>query len=314
MIELTKDFTPATDEVWRLQTQKHADCLFFQQMSRHGHYGDDPEHSQQGIYVCSPSGKFLASINSNSADRVMRMMQRGLDAWEKLPEEERKLPADAEIKAAHRWEDSYPEGGLVISVVTRDLPSNCDPDADCEVKWNRDFIWFSKEEARSWIPDYPAADVVHEIPRDLAQRITRFHLVDTVNGQTTPYRREDVEDTTISTRITDIKADGTNEGGIVELEIFGSTKTNSPGRQRRESPHGVVTRLLGHAKFDFTKMAFVEFEMVALGRRWGYTQFNFRRNEEEQGPLGYVFKLASEKTPRVAPAFIYAYDADWVKR
>ena len=54
--------------------------------------------------------------------------------------------------------------------------------------------------------------------------------------------------------------------------------------------------------------------MVALGRRWGHTRFNNRRNAGESGPLGYVFRLASEKTPRVAPTFLYAYEADWVKR
>ncbi len=308
MIELTKEFIPATDEVWRLQTRKDADCLFFQQMASSGHYGDDPQHSQQGIYVCSPSGKFLASINSNSAERVMRMMRRGLDAWNELPEEERHLPADAEIKAQHRWEDSYPEGGLVISVVTRDLPAECDPSAPCEVKWNRDFVWFSPEEARRWLPEEPVVGETYELPKRFTERITRFHLVDTVNGQTTHYGKEDVAGSTISTRITSL------EDGVVKLEIFGKTKASAPGRQRRESPHGVATQLLGHATYDLNRSAFVEFEMVALGRRWGYTQFNFRRNEEQQGPLGYVFKLASEKTPRVAPAFIYAYDAGWVKR
>jgi hypothetical protein len=83
---------------------------------------------------------------------------------------------------------------------------------------------------------------------------------------------------------------------------------------RRESAHGVVTRLLGHATYDLTREAFVEFEMVALGRRWGHTTNNSRRRDAESGPLGYVFRLASPDAPRIAPAFIASYDVDWVRR
>ena len=162
-----------------------------------------------------PVGNSLASINSTSADRVLGMMQRGLQAWKTLPEAKRNLPAVSEFKPQHRWEDSYPENGLVISVVTRDLPAECDPSAPCEVKWNRDFVWFSKQEARRWFSQNPKLGQTQILPAEVTARIARFHLVDTVNGQTTHYNKSEVKDSEISTRVTHL------EKNRVHLQILG---------------------------------------------------------------------------------------------
>ena len=85
-------------------------------MANQGHYGGRPG-SRQGIYVCSPSGKFLASINTSDPDRVLEMMQEGLQAWEKLAADEQRLLGESSIKPEHRWEDSFPADGLVLNVI-----------------------------------------------------------------------------------------------------------------------------------------------------------------------------------------------------
>jgi hypothetical protein len=305
---LTSKFVPATDEVWRLQNGTDPESVFFQEMADHGHYGGQPGHSRQGIYVCSPSGKFLASINSNSADRVLEMMQRGLSAWNKLSEQEKRLSPDSKIKPRHRWEDSFPANGLVLTMITRDLPEQCDPTMPCEVKWNQDAVWFTKDEARRWLPENPQPGDRHEIPAELVNRLARFHLVDTVNGQTTALSRRAVEGSTLATQVVE------RGGSRVKVKILGTTHGNSTGRGNRETPHGVVTRVLGRATYDLQAESFVEFEMVALGRRWGRTQFNGRRRSAESGPLGFVFQLAPRDAAPIAPAFVSDYDADWIKQ
>ena len=138
MIELAGEFVAATDDVSRLQRGDDPECAFFQKMADYGHFGGRPGTTRQGIYVCCPSGKFLASINHNSPERVLRMMEEALVAWQEVSSEERKLADESEINPRHRWEDSYPSGGLVIHVLTRDLPEKCTPDAPCESKWNQD--------------------------------------------------------------------------------------------------------------------------------------------------------------------------------
>jgi hypothetical protein len=281
--------------------------VFFQEMANHGHYGGQPDSTRQGIYVCAPSGKFLASINSNDPDRVLDMMRAGLRAWEQLPDAERWLPAQSAIQPRHRWEDSYPRGGLIANVISRDLPAQCDPAAPCEVKWNQDYVWFSKQEARQWLSADPKPGGVHQLPDELVARLARFHFVDNVKGQTPQFSRSGVQGSRIETKVEEVA------GSSVKLTISGLT-IGASGDGWWQSSNGVVTRVLGRATFDLDQGAFIQFEMVALGRRWGHTRYNARSRDAESGPLGYVFRLAAPNAHPIAPASIADYNADWVIR
>lgn len=296
-----------TDEVWRLQRGSDPECVFFQEMAEHGHYGGRPGASRQGIYVCAPGGTFLASINSNRPDRVLETMRQGLAAWGKLPAEKRKLTDNALINPEHRWEDSYPAEGLVLSMYSRDLPTNCDPNQPCESKWNQDRVWFSKAEARQWLPAEISLNATHQLPEALLSRLARFHLVDTVKGQSSIFSSRNLENSQISTEVDKI------DGDLVSIVISGATTASSSRSGRATLPHGVKTRLLGRATYDLKQDRFTEYEFVAVGNRWGMTTFNGRRRDGPQGPLGYVFRLSTPEEPRVAPAFISNYDAEWVK-
>src|SRR5262249_26414671 len=276
-------------------------------MAEHGHSGGRPGQTRQGIYVCSAGGKFLASINSNNPDRVLAMLERGLKAWTQLPAEEKRLSPLSEIKPRHRWEDSFPKDGLVLSMITRDLPADCDPSKAGAAKWNQDRVWFSKGEARQWLPRNPQQGDTHLVPQELVSRLARLHLVDTVNGQTSPFAPGQVTGSQITTEVLERAA------ARVKIKITGVTKGASPGRSPRESAHGVETRILGRGVYDLEKEAFVEFQMVALGTRWGYTALNARRRDSPSGPLGFVFELAPADAPAVAPAFIRNYDVPWVR-
>jgi hypothetical protein len=301
-------FAPAADEVWRLQQGSDPECVFFQKMADHGHYGGRPGQTRQGIYVCSASGTFLASINSNDPNRVLATLERGLKAWEELPAEAKRLSQLSEIKPRHRWEDSFPKDGLVLSLITRDLPADCDPSKPCAAKWNQDRVWFSKDEARRWLPREPKPGDNQPVPPELVSRLARLHLVDTVNGQTSPFSPGQVTGSQIATEVLE------RQGGRVKVKITGTTKGDAQGRARRESAHGVETRILGHATYDLNKEAFIEFQMVALGTRWGYTELNSRRRDPESGPVGFVIELAPADAPPIAPAFIGNYDVPWVRR
>ncbi|HEY1377542.1 MAG TPA: hypothetical protein VGF55_12150 [Gemmataceae bacterium] len=308
MIQIARRFVPAADEVWRLQQGSDPECVFFQRMAEHGHYGGRPGQTRQGIYVCSPGGAFLASINSNDPDRVLATLERGLKAWEELPVEEKRLAPHSAIRPRHRWEDSFPKDGLVLSMITRDLPADCDPSKPCAAKWNQDRAWFSKAEARQWLAPEPKLGDRHPVPQEQVSRLARLHLVDTVNGQTSPFAPGQVTGSQIATEVVERK------GGRVTVKITGTTKGDAPGRGRRSSAHGVETQILGHATYDLGKGAFVEFQMVALGTRWGYTELNGRRRDPEAGPVGFVFELAPADAPPIAPAFVRDYDVPWVRR
>ena len=88
LIEISKNFIPATDEVWRLQGVVDKDASIFQEMANKGHYRK-AGGSRQGIYVCSPNGSLLASVNSLDPDVVLETIKKGLDKWKELPEKDR---------------------------------------------------------------------------------------------------------------------------------------------------------------------------------------------------------------------------------
>ena len=121
LIRMARRFVPAADEVWRLQRGSDADCQFFQRTINGGELVTDGA-SRQGIWICAPGGVLLASINSLRPEKVLATLERGWKAWESLPEEKRRVPAGAGLEPAHRWEMSFPDGGLALERVARDLP------------------------------------------------------------------------------------------------------------------------------------------------------------------------------------------------
>ena len=112
------------------------------------------------------------------------------------------------------------------------------------------------------------------------------------------------------------------EGSTLRLKISGSTRVVADGpwlmgdihwKPRQHHAHGVSTRLLGHATYDLERDVFTEFELVAVGRRWGATANNGRGNDVGPAPIGFVFSIAPPSdVHRVAPTFVDMYGVDWV--
>lgn len=311
MIELATFFVPATDEVYRLQTDDDADCRFFRTAVRGK--PDPSRGTMQGIYVFAPSGTLLGRINSNSSTAVAMMIRDALKKWEALDASEHRLPADAELTPRHRWEYSYPEGGLVLVRTARDLDPAMDPNTTPLRAYNRDQVWFTATEARQWLPDAIEIGANDEVPAFIVERLARFHLVDNARGQTIPYAASEV-DGSITTTITAI------EDGRVTIELTGETLANALGpwllgenywKPKREDPHGMTTTLRGAATYDLGREAFVSFSMVALGMRSGRTIMNGRGSDDGTSPVGFAFEVAPADL-RVAPTFINVYNADWV--
>ena len=150
---------PAADEVWRLQRTKDPDCVLFRSMVR-GH--DQPSRTtMQGFYVFSPGGARLGARNSRNPDAMARMLEQALRRWKELPAAQRKLPEGTRITPNHRWEDSYPEAGLVLMGTVRDVPLGADPIRRRRSQFNGNPVWFSKAEARQWLPPEPTVGARH---------------------------------------------------------------------------------------------------------------------------------------------------------
>ena len=310
LIAATRDFVVATDEVWRLQRGTDAESRHFQKMADQGHYGGG-NGTRQGIYVLTARGDLLASANSLNPKAILRVTEEGQLAWAKTTAEQRTLP-DGWTLERRRWEDSYPDGGLVLRSFNADLGPNAD-----RKRINRDHLWLTAEEARGWLPTEPAVGAEHVVAPVITQRLVQFHLVDNVRGQTLPFAREDVAGSRIVTRVVHASR------GHVVFTIHGETKAQTDGtwlmgendwKPTTKYPRGVTTRIVGEGVFKRNGDGMQKLQFVALGVRTGRTNLN-GRPKDDVGPakIGWVFELVPQKpTTRIAPAFVDVYDADWI--
>lgn len=315
LIDLAKQFVPTTDEVWRLQGTQDNDANIFQEMANKGHYRK-VGGSRQGIYVCTPKGNLLSSINSLNADVVLNTIKIGLEKWHELPLSERRLPDDHLLNDIHRWENSYPDHGLVLTSYNIDLFTDPPTYEERSDRWNIDHVWFNQEESRQWLPNRPKVGDIYDLPEKLTDRLFRFHLVDNVRGQTLPFAPAEIKSSSLQVEIVEYQKDE------VRIKITGSSKAIAKGEwllgENDWTPthlldHSMETNLLGEAIYDLALEKFIEFEMVAIGHQFGKTQNNGRKHGTDSNYIGFLFKLSQDRTSdRIAPAFVDLYNADWI--
>ncbi|MGI9013627.1 MAG: hypothetical protein ACR2GY_05185 [Phycisphaerales bacterium] len=327
MQELAARFIPAADEVGRLQRKKAADCLLFQVIAEQGHYAGrvQPSNTRQGIYAAAPSGVLLASCNNNRAERVIEMLETALAAWEQLPDSERWLPdGGKDVIDTIRWERLYPDDGMVLRIAARDLPRVTPEEQDENSRgrrrgdgeswhkraWNQDYMWLRRDEMLSFVPAEVRQGESRDVPVTIVERLARLHLVDNVRGQVSMFSRDAVGKAELTSTITNV------EGDRVFLNLTGNTRTVERGTwsvggfRDRDTPaqqeRGIETEMFGHAIFDRATQEFIAFTLVAVGERWGGTQYNARERDLQRNPIGFAISLAASQE-RVAPAFIWEY-------
>ncbi|MDF1838228.1 MAG: hypothetical protein P1V35_10190 [Planctomycetota bacterium] len=289
------EFVPVADEVHRLQRGKDAESRFFQGFAEEGHYGGrtEPTDTRQGIYAVTPGGKFLASINTRNGKAMAAMLESALGKWKELEPTER-LGKAFEPDKNTRFERFFPTDGLVLRCVSRDLEVQKElGETDWRREaWNQDFAWFRKGEVSSMIPEAKVGATL-AMPKPLAWRLAQCHLLDNVRGQTPAYKPAHIKTALLTFQVTKV------EGKTLHMAITGRTKAERAGKWKG----GLECELLGRAVYDGER--FTRFELVALGTRWGETQYN-ARSGQAQSRLGMALVL-DDKAPRVAPANHWIY-------
>jgi hypothetical protein len=318
--ELLTQFVASADEVHRLQTGSDPEAKLAQKVFEQGHYAGrtQPSSTRQGIYATAPSGVMLASVNHNDPKVVANMLRRALQKWDTLTEAERFLDADPNEATAsiRRPESFYPLDGLALRVFTRDLPreeGTAAARADWRQNaWNQDYAWFRRSEAVQFVPAEPAVGVSTRVPEPLVRRIAKLNFVDIVRGQTPHYQDKDIEIARLDAEVVRVAGDR------VWLRLTGETKAAREGRwpiagfedagNPQPQKMGMHLNLLGYGVFDRSAERFQSFEMVALGTRYGATQYNGRRDDLGPAPIGfYLVKTGQNPGERVAPSFFWAY-------
>jgi hypothetical protein len=302
--------------VERLQSGPDEECVLFQKIAEQGHYAGrtKPSSTRQGTYVTTADGTLLISWNTNDPRVVASKLRQAIARWEKMQAERRPRTDQPRLDPAQldRADRHFPEDGLVLRVSTRDLPRDPPQEERWASSWNQDFAWFKKEEARQFLPQTLRLDQSCQVPGALVGRLARLHFVDNVRGQTTPFPENTVQQAELTSRITAIVGD------VVTIRLEGRTKTEEKGKwsvagyrdidQPSVQKRGMDLKLLGRARYDRARQKFVSFKLVAVGTRFGGTQYNVRARDLDPAHFGVLLTLVGDtKAERVAPEHFGAY-------
>ncbi len=311
---ITSRFIPVAENSSALERQTDAKGEFFRHVAEHGHYGgrSKPTGTRQGNYAFTADGRFLGSINSKEPEKMLDMLRHSLDRFER--QRDIPVPSPVQLTGVTPPSDGYPDGGLVLHVIARDLPRSNDARRDDwrRAAWNQDYAWIWPDEACSLIPDSAERGAVRAWPDRVVQRLARFHLRDFVRGEPFAWPPEAIKAARIESRLTAL------HGELVEMTISGTVRLeweavfeadteaqvkvarpNDDGSRR--IPCGFHAEMTGEAVWDRALSRFTAFDLIATGPRWGANKYNSREDDLGPAPLGLAFGLArstpAERTP-----------------
>lgn len=290
-------------------------ALFRSLVDKQGHfkgpYDENRSHeiNKQGVYCFAPSGRLLASVYSNEPAEVEATLKKALAQWQTMPPAERLGRSQLDPRAAaERPEKDLPfNNGLILRETVRDLPRRPPQDEFYAGSWNRDFVWFKGEEAQQFLPHALVPGASTRLPDDIVRRLSRAHFIDVVRSLDTPYEDCDVKQASLVSTVmrasnnqVKLRLTGSAVNSKVgEWAINGAEDHANPTPQKR----GVSVNMLGYATYDLAMQRFTDFQLIALGNRWGSTQWNGRTDDLAGGPIGYLFTLSTDNSPseRMAP-------------
>jgi hypothetical protein len=308
---LNADFIPVVDNVSSSQRRKDDHGEFFRLIAEQGHYRGRsvPTNTRQGLYAATAGGQLLVSVNSTSAGRVQRLLSDAKRIWSKTTAKERS-PKLAEPGEPDRYFTRKPPvDGLALRSTVRDLPRPKGQKVDLSPS-NLDHVWIDRDDMLSLIPSELVVGKSANFPDKIAQRIARYHLLDSVRGEAEPFAEEYIQQADIKLIVAKV------DDGRIKFKVAGRCRANRPPNKNRNpytgktipTKTGYDLQLYGIAEFDRQKEQFVRFDLLAAGDRWGGTMYNFRDNDLGKSPIGFAFELVEDvaKNP-TPPRFHFSY-------
>ena len=313
-----KDFVPVAVSISYLQFQKNREGLMFRKIAEQGHYAGrtKPTPTRQGLYIATIDGRLLASANPTSPIEAMRLMQKGLNAWNRGLKNSAGIFSTASAEPVKAQAVDFPKGGLILRQAVRDLPRPDQPYHRTD-EHNFDHVWLTAEEVEAFSPSEAEPGSSYVIPEKIVRRLVRWHLVDQVKGESDSWRPENILEATMRATVTQVKnSESNSESGsrLIRIKLGGSAKCAAPATRkvnpfskfRVNTDRGIEAVITGWLTYDFDAKAFTEFDMLAVGDRWGATIYNFRHQDLGRSPIGFAFKLLEQKPEnKTKPAFAY---------
>jgi hypothetical protein len=250
--------------------------------------------------MLTAAGKLLAYKNAGQAPDVMReVLRKGLAEWDKLPASERR-PGAVRVDRLPRQDPRYsrrpPMGGLIVDVYTRILDRDSKQEfcrGTCSVaggdKAARDHLWLTAAEWHSLIPADPRKGDQMPMPRPIAERMLRYHLVDNTRGEPPMWQRQEIRSSTITLTV----EEATGATLRLRLDGFALLATRADAAEARR---GYQVQLLGYLGYDAVTKTINRFDMVAVGNSWSSGPHT-GGGRPGRTPLGIAFQLAPADSP-----------------
>ena len=133
----------------------------------------------------------------------------------------------------------------------------------------------------------------YAVPNKLVKRLAAHHFVDYVQCIGYPYQYKTIEHASLTSSVESV------EGNVVKVRLEGASKTSQKGSRKNRAEdaddnftqsRGVEVKILGRATFDIKAEKFTQFDLVAIGHRWG----GLRWEDNARAPIGFEFRLAGD--------------------
>jgi hypothetical protein len=317
---IAEHFVPVTTDINLSQHRKDADGKYFRKIAEQGHYAGrtKPTATRQGLYVATTDGHLLASVNSARADDVMKMMKQGVAKWQQrqalgMVGSKKKVPKKTWVDK--NYSVPFPQGGMILREVCRDLPRPKDPSFD---NWRHNFdnVWLTGEEVAQFKPvsadgkgrpKLASKGQKYEIDQAVISRLAQFHFVDQVKGEASSWDESDIKQASLNAEVIEVADDS------IKIKLSGRAKCVKPPTGNRnpysgsriDKERGVDLKVTGYLVYDSEKDDFNSFELVAHGARWGGATYNFRKRDMGPEPIGFAFRLLEKKPENMTqPKFL----------
>ncbi len=302
---------PVTVDVNHLQYQQDREGLLFRKIAEQGHYAgrSKPSNTRQGLYIATISGTLIASANTTHAIEVMRLMQTGLNGWNRGAKNS-KGPFKSDAKTDQKYNVTAPQGGLILRQTIRDLPRPHQPHHNSG-QYNHDHVWLTANEVKALTPTKVEPGSTYKIPEKIVRRLVRWHFIDHVRGSSSSWEYSHIKDASMVAMVTQVRGDG-SEPLRVRIKIKGKAKCVCPPtgevnpftNDKVTTERGLDAEIRGWLTYDTKAKTFTGFELLAFGERWGTSIYNSRHKDLERSPIGFAFEFVDDSAGRTAkPAF-----------
>lgn len=301
---IADDFIPASGGIERLQPSRYgwhetASSRWFEPMARKAFDAFAPKgwwdqyQTYQGIYVVGPDGTPYAYrvVWELPPAELLKTFDGALEAYKKRP------PAKVDIaqKTVESEAPPAPDAGTsVVRVYSRVRAGNGGPHPDYK-GIGRDHLWIFGDEVREMLE-------TGALPRKVAARIVRFHLLDNGRNIGKPYDEKDVRQAEFSLKA--LKRDGA-------LRSFGFEATFAAERDDVEEKEkvGIEGRLEGEFDVDEQKAKIVRFRAYGEAKAWG----DVVRTGAPEGKYPLVFAMvdADDVVARSVPPVWHSISPVW---